>query len=68
MVEALERRGIRHAYVPFPGEQHGFRDARNIRTALEGELYFYSQIFGFDVDVHPAAVQIVGGVGSTVGE
>jgi dipeptidyl aminopeptidase/acylaminoacyl peptidase len=60
MVAALARRGIPHAYVPFEGEQHGFRRAENIRTALEGELYFYSRIFGFEVDVRPQGVEIVG--------
>jgi dipeptidyl aminopeptidase/acylaminoacyl peptidase len=60
MVEALARRGVRHAYVAFPGEQHGFRRAENIRMALEGELYFYAQVFGFETDVKPAGVEIVG--------
>jgi dipeptidyl aminopeptidase/acylaminoacyl peptidase len=60
MVKALARNGIRHAHVTFPEEQHGFRRAENIRTALEGELYFYSRIFGFDVDVAPEAVEIIG--------
>jgi hypothetical protein len=36
------------AYVPFAGEQHGFRRAENICRALESELYFYSQVFGFE--------------------
>jgi dipeptidyl aminopeptidase/acylaminoacyl peptidase len=61
MVAALARRGIRHAYVPFPGEGHGFRRAENQRTALEGELYFYGQVFGFSVDVAPAGIHIAGG-------
>jgi dipeptidyl aminopeptidase/acylaminoacyl peptidase len=60
MVEALHKQGIRTAHVTFPGEQHGFRRAENIRTALEGELYFYSQIFGFETDVHPEGLEIVG--------
>lgn len=60
MVEALAKRGIRHAHVTFPGEQHGFRRAENIRTALEGELWFYGQIFGFDVDVAPVGIEIRG--------
>jgi dipeptidyl aminopeptidase/acylaminoacyl peptidase len=59
MVAVLASRGIRHAYVPFEGEQHGFRSAPNICTALEGELYFYSEIFGFEVEERPAAVRIV---------
>ncbi len=57
MADALARRGIPHAYVPFEGEGHGFRRAENIRTALDGELYFYSRLFGFDA-VRPAAVWI----------
>jgi dipeptidyl aminopeptidase/acylaminoacyl peptidase len=59
MVAALAARGIPHAYVPFPGEQHGFRRAENLRTALDGELFFYAQVFGFDVDVRPDAARIV---------
>jgi dipeptidyl aminopeptidase/acylaminoacyl peptidase len=60
MVAALAARGIAHAYVPFEGEQHGFRRAENIRTALEGELFFYAHVFGFSVDVRPPGVRIVG--------
>lgn len=48
MVEALRRKGLPVAYVPFEGEQHGFRKAENIRRALDGELYFYSRVFGFE--------------------
>jgi len=59
MVAVLARRGIPHAYVPFEGEQHGFRRAENIRTALDGELYFYSQIFGFDAP-QPPGVNVIG--------
>lgn len=47
MVEALKKKGIPVAYVPFAGEQHGFRQAENIKRCLEGELWFYGQIFGF---------------------
>ena len=60
MVAALAERGIAHAYVPFPGEGHGFRRAENQRTALEGELYFYARVLGFDVDVAPSGVEIRG--------
>lgn len=49
MVAALRRKGVPVAYVPFEGEQHGFRQAENIKRALDAELYFYSRIFGFDV-------------------
>ena len=47
MVSALRAKGLPVAYVPFEGEQHGFRKAENIKRALDGELYFYSRIFGF---------------------
>ena len=49
MVEALRRKGIPVAYLAFEGEQHGFRSAKNIKRALDSELYFYSKIFGFSV-------------------
>jgi dipeptidyl aminopeptidase/acylaminoacyl peptidase len=49
MVEALREKGIPVAYVPFEGEQHGFRKAENIKRALEGELYFYAKVFGFEL-------------------
>jgi dipeptidyl aminopeptidase/acylaminoacyl peptidase len=52
IVEALEAKGVPVAYVAFAGEQHGFRQAANIRAALDGELSFYAQILGFDL---PAA-------------
>jgi len=47
MVAALKAKGLPVAYVPFEGEQHGFRRAENIKRALDGEFYFYSQVFGF---------------------
>ena len=59
MVAVLARRGIPPAYVPFEGEQHGFRRAENIRTALDGELYFYSRIFGFEAP-QPPGVRVIG--------
>ncbi len=49
MVKALRAKGIPVAYLPFEGEQHGFRQARNIKRALDGELYFYSRVFGFEL-------------------
>lgn len=47
MVDALRRKGLPVAYVAFEGEQHGFRKADSIKRTLDGELYFYSRIFGF---------------------
>lgn len=49
MVDALRAKGIPVAYLPFEGEQHGFRQAKNIKRALDGELYFYSRVLGFEI-------------------
>jgi dipeptidyl aminopeptidase/acylaminoacyl peptidase len=59
MVDVLKRKGIPVAYVAFPGEQHGFRQAENIKRALEGELYFYSRVFGFELadQVEPVEIE-----------
>jgi dipeptidyl aminopeptidase/acylaminoacyl peptidase len=48
MFEAVRAKGLPVAYLPFEGEQHGFRKAENIRRALEAELYFYGKVFGFE--------------------
>jgi dipeptidyl aminopeptidase/acylaminoacyl peptidase len=58
MVEALRAKGLPVAYVPFEGEQHGFRRAENIKRALDGEIYFYSRIFGFELADNVEPVQI----------
>ena len=50
MVDALNSNGIPVAYIAFEGEQHGFRKSENIQKTLDAELYFYSRIFGFDVE------------------
>ncbi|KAA8887134.1 S9 family peptidase [Nocardia colli] len=47
IVEALRARRIPVAFLVFEGEQHGFRRAENIRRALDAELSFYGQVFGF---------------------
>ncbi len=49
MFDAVRAKGIPCAYLPFEGEQHGFRRAENIKRALEAELYFYSRVFGFEL-------------------
>ena len=49
IVAALRAKGVPHAYLLFAGEQHGFRKAENIRAALDGELSFYAQVWGFDL-------------------
>ena len=48
MVGALKRSGVRHAYLAFEGEQHGFRRSDTIVRALEAELSFYGQVLGFE--------------------
>ena len=52
IVDAVRAKGVPVAYVAFEGEQHGFRQAANIRAALDGELSFYSQVLRFEL---PAA-------------
>jgi len=49
IVDALRAKKVPVAYVTFPGEQHGFRQAANMRRALDAELSFYAQVLGFDV-------------------
>ncbi len=58
MVDALREKGIPCAYVPFEGEQHGFRKSENIKRALELELFFYSRVFGFEPadDIEPIPI------------
>ncbi|MEX2293634.1 MAG: S9 family peptidase [Acidimicrobiales bacterium] len=60
IVDALRSNGIPVAYLAFEGEQHGFRQAHNIRAALDGELSFYAQVLGFDLPpdegIQPIAV------------
>ncbi|MFD2415810.1 S9 family peptidase [Amycolatopsis pigmentata] len=46
-VDAVRGKGIPHAYLTFEGEQHGFRKAETMIAALEAELSFYGQVFGF---------------------
>ena len=59
MVEALRKKRLPVAYVAFEGEQHGFRRAENIKRSLDGEFYFYSRIFGFDLaeEVEPVEIE-----------
>jgi len=59
MVEALEKKGIPVSFVPFEGEGHGFRYPSNIKKSLDMELYFYSQVFGFDLPDKVETVPIV---------
>jgi dipeptidyl aminopeptidase/acylaminoacyl peptidase len=49
MVEALRNKGIPVAYVAFEGEQHGFRQAENIKRSLDAEQYFLGRVFGYEI-------------------
>jgi dipeptidyl aminopeptidase/acylaminoacyl peptidase len=59
MVDALREKGVPVAYLPFEGEQHGFRRAENIKRSMEAELYFYSRIFGFELaeSIEPVEIE-----------
>lgn len=43
IIEKLNQNHIKEAHVFFPDEGHGFRNAENIKKALEVELDFYQQ-------------------------
>jgi dipeptidyl aminopeptidase/acylaminoacyl peptidase len=47
IVDALRQRHVPVAYLLFPGESHGFRKPDNVTRALQAELSFYGQVFGF---------------------
>lgn len=47
IVAALRAKRLPVAFLTFANEGHGFRDASNGRRALEAELSFYAQVFGF---------------------
>lgn len=59
MADALRSKGLPVALVLVEGEGHGFRVAANRVRALELELSFYGQIFGFTPadDIDPVAVE-----------
>jgi dipeptidyl aminopeptidase/acylaminoacyl peptidase len=58
MAAALAQKGVPFAYVAFEGEQHGFRQAKNIIRCAEAELYFYSKVLGFEPADEIAPVEI----------
>jgi dipeptidyl aminopeptidase/acylaminoacyl peptidase len=47
-VEVCKKKKLPYAYIAFEGEQHGFRQDKNIRRAFEAELYFLARVFGFE--------------------
>ncbi|UJR33801.1 hypothetical protein I4U23_021226 [Adineta vaga] len=58
MVNALREKHLPVAYVLFDGEQHGFRKAENIRRSLDGQFYFFSKIFRFQMADHVDPIEI----------
>lgn len=56
--QSLKERGVPVALVLYEGEQHGFRLAATIKRTLNGELYFYSRIFGFELadEIEPVPI------------
>ena len=58
-VAACREKKLPFAYVAFEGEQHGFRQDKTIRRATEGELYFLSRIFGFELadEIEPVEIE-----------
>jgi len=59
MFNAVRDKGLPTAYLPFEGEQHGFRQAKNIKRALDAQLYFFSRVFGFELaePVEPVTIE-----------
>ncbi len=58
MFAAVKAKGLPVSYIAFEGEQHGFRQAKNIQRALDAELYFYGKMFGFELAEAVEPVQI----------
>jgi dienelactone hydrolase len=62
---ALEERGVPYALVTYEGEDHGFRQAKNIVHSLESELAFYALVLRFTPDGELPEVPIVGELSPT---
>ena len=61
IVDALFERRIPHAYLLYPGEDHGFRGHDAIIRSFEAELSFYAQVFGFEPadKIEPLEIQFL---------
>jgi dipeptidyl aminopeptidase/acylaminoacyl peptidase len=57
--EALKKNCIPTAYITFEGEGHGFRQPANNIKALNSELGFYGEIFGFEPAGNPEGIELV---------
>lgn len=58
MADAVRSKGLPVAHIEFAGEGHGFRKAETIRAAVEAELSFYGQVFGFTPADDIASVRV----------
>ena len=58
-VAVCKKKKLPYAYIAFEGEQHGFRQEKNIRRSIEGELYFLSEIFDFETadEIEPVPIE-----------
>ena len=61
IVDALFERHVPHAYLLYPGEDHGFRGHDAIVRSFGAELSFYAQVFGFEPadDIAPLEIQFL---------
>jgi dipeptidyl aminopeptidase/acylaminoacyl peptidase len=61
IVDALFERRVPHAYLLFPGEDHGFRGKDAIIKSFGAELSFYAQVFGFEPadKIEPLEIQFL---------
>ncbi|MEO8468205.1 MAG: prolyl oligopeptidase family serine peptidase [Chloroflexota bacterium] len=61
IVDALWERRVPHAYILFPGEDHGFRSRDAIIKSVSSELSFYGQVFGFTPadDIEPIEIKFL---------
>jgi dipeptidyl aminopeptidase/acylaminoacyl peptidase len=61
IVDALFERRVPHAYLLYPGEDHGFRGHDAIVRSFGAELSFYAQVFGFEPadDIEPLEIQFL---------
>jgi len=59
IVDSLFERRVPHAYLLYPGEDHGFRSREAIIRSFGAELSFYAQVFGFEPadDVEPLEIR-----------
>jgi dipeptidyl aminopeptidase/acylaminoacyl peptidase len=59
MFAALRGAGVPCAYIGYPGEQHGFREAANIARTLEAQLYFFTTVTGMTLAESIEPVEIL---------